>query len=112
QNNIFTRILHFFPISGRSYMAPDRFFRRTEKDYRRTEDILTPNGYHIILENHGTVKNLNKDWKIMDFKIECSEEVNMVSKEKKNDVKKLMQYFEVTGEAKDFYTTVLADVSH
>ncbi|KAJ4442981.1 hypothetical protein ANN_04629 [Periplaneta americana] len=39
-------------------------------------------------------------------------EVNMVSKVKKNDVKKLMQYFEVTGEAKNLYTTVLADVSH
>ncbi|KAJ4433344.1 hypothetical protein ANN_15603 [Periplaneta americana] len=35
---------------------------KTEKDYRRMEDILTPNGYHKILENHGTVKNLNKDW--------------------------------------------------
>ncbi|KAJ4437565.1 hypothetical protein ANN_17710 [Periplaneta americana] len=39
-------------------------------------------------------------------------EVNMVFKVKKNDVKKLMQYFEVTGEAKNLYTTVLADVSH
>ncbi|KAJ4426161.1 hypothetical protein ANN_26970 [Periplaneta americana] len=101
------------------------------------EDILTPNGYHKILENHGTVKNLNKDWKIMDLKSSAQKvlrstlpfkmapqrvitysktlgkhQVNMVSKEKKNDVKKLMQYFEVTGEAKDFYTTVLADVSH
>ncbi|KAJ4451430.1 hypothetical protein ANN_02892 [Periplaneta americana] len=39
-------------------------------------------------------------------------EVNMVSKVKKNDVKKLLHYFEVTGEAKNLYTTVLADVSH
>lgn len=39
-------------------------------------------------------------------------EVNMVFKVKNNDVKKLLQYFEVTGEAKNLYTTVLADVSH
>ncbi|KAJ4425382.1 hypothetical protein ANN_27997 [Periplaneta americana] len=58
----------FFSIRRHSYMAADRVFERIGKDYWRMEDILTPIDYHKMLENHGTVQNLNKDWKITDLK--------------------------------------------
>ena len=39
RSKAFSRIRHFFPIRGHSYMPPDRVFGRVEKEYRRKEDI-------------------------------------------------------------------------
>lgn len=64
----FSKILHFFPVRGHSYMAPDRVFGRLEKLYRRKENILSPKEYYDILEEHGTLKVLNKDWEIKNLK--------------------------------------------
>ena len=49
-------------------MAPDRVFGRLEKLYRRKENILSPKEYYDILEEHGTLKVLNKDWEIKNLK--------------------------------------------
>ena len=64
----FNNILHFFPVRGHSYMAPDRVFGRIEKSYRRKENILSPKEYYEILAEHGTLKVLGKDWNIQNLK--------------------------------------------
>jgi len=64
----FDKIIHYFPIRGHSYMPPDRVFGRIEKVFRKKEKIVSPSEYHDLLKEHGTVKVLNRDWKIYDFK--------------------------------------------
>ena len=64
----FNKIVHFYPVRGHCYMPPDRIFGRIEKAYRKKEEILSPNEYYEILKEHGTVKVLNKGWKLKDLK--------------------------------------------
>ncbi|KAJ4444848.1 hypothetical protein ANN_06645, partial [Periplaneta americana] len=64
----FSNIIHFFPVRGHSYMAPDRVFGRIEKSYRRQETITSPKEYYDLLEEHGTLKVLNKDWNVRNLK--------------------------------------------
>lgn len=68
QNKHFNKTVHYFPIRGHSYMAPDRVFGRLEKCYRKMETILSPKQYHDVLKQHGTVKILNEDWQVRHFK--------------------------------------------
>ncbi|KAJ4446991.1 hypothetical protein ANN_28293 [Periplaneta americana] len=68
QNKHFNKTVHYFPIRGHSYMAPDRVFGRLEKCYRKMETILFPKQYHDVLKQHGTVKILNEDWQVRLFK--------------------------------------------
>lgn len=162
----FSKLVHYFPIRGHSYMPPDRVFGRVEKAYRKKEEILSPAEYYEVLGRHGTIKTLDKDWEVKDlkssaikalrskmpFKIttqrvmvyeksenkvllsvsdtysgspvevqvlksrNCSQEVkkagtlqkrNMVSKEKKKDVLKLMKHFEIPEGAEEFYKDIV-----
>lgn len=76
QSQCFDRIIHFFPIRGHSYMPPDRVFGRIEKVLRKREKIVSPVEYHELMGEHGTVKVLNRDWKIYNFKAMCKQVMN------------------------------------
>lgn len=53
-----------FPVTGHSFLPPDRVFGRIEKDIRQEEEILSPAEYHEIIGKHETIVELGKDWKV------------------------------------------------
>lgn len=57
-----------FPVTGHSFLPPDRVFGRIEKDIRKEEEILSPAEYHKIIGTHETVLQLGKSWKVFDWK--------------------------------------------
>lgn len=57
-----------FPVTGHSYLPPDRVFGRIEKDIRKEEEILAPAQYHEIMKKHETLLQLGQDWKVFDWK--------------------------------------------
>ncbi|KAJ4427175.1 hypothetical protein ANN_24791 [Periplaneta americana] len=69
------------------------------------EDILTPNEYHKILENHGTVKNLNKDWKIMDIKSSAQNVLRLTLPFKKAP-QRVITYSKTLGKHRNVSVTV------
>lgn len=48
-----------FPISGHSFIPPDRVFGLVEKEIKRIETILKPVEYVEVFEKYGTVMLLN-----------------------------------------------------
>lgn len=64
----FRTIKFTFPVRGHSYMEADQVFGRIEKDMRKRETVLLPSTYQDIMQQHGTVKRFNDDWRAYDFK--------------------------------------------
>lgn len=62
------RIQIVFPVTGHSFLPPDRVFGRIEKDIRKEEEILSPADYHTIIAKHEKIVQLGKDWKVYDWK--------------------------------------------
>lgn len=62
------RIELIFPVTGHSFLPPDRVFGRIEKDIRKKEEILSPSEYHGIIEKHETLVHFGKDWQVFDWK--------------------------------------------
>lgn len=64
-----THLEFYFPVVGHSFLPPDRVFARIEKRTRKKEEIILPEEYIRIFEEHGTVIRLggkecvNFDWK-------------------------------------------------
>lgn len=56
-----------FPITGHSYMPPDRVFGNIEKKIRKEEVIISPSQYINFVTEHATVTKLHNipvlDWK-------------------------------------------------
>lgn len=57
-----------FPVTGHSFLPPDRVFALTEKQIRKMETILLPEDYMDVLKEHATVLRLGTDIPIFDFK--------------------------------------------
>lgn len=66
-NNIETIEL-VFPVTGHSFIPPDRVFGNIEKKIRAFENIINPNQYKEILSEHGTIIELGSDCVVADFK--------------------------------------------
>jgi hypothetical protein len=64
----FQRVLVTFPIPGHSYLPADRVFGCIEKLLCPHAEILTPAGYHSILQQQGQVFLYPSDWEIYDHK--------------------------------------------
>ncbi|KAJ8874258.1 hypothetical protein PR048_025101 [Dryococelus australis] len=56
----FKHVEHYFPIRGHSYMPPDR-------ELRKKDTIIEPNGYHKVCVTVTTVNVLGIDWVISNF---------------------------------------------
>lgn len=50
-----------FPVTGHSYIPPDRVFGQSEKEIKRKEVILKPEEYEEIFSHYAKVKKLGKD---------------------------------------------------
>lgn len=58
-----------FPVTGHSYMPPDRVFGVIEKDIKKKDTIVQPQEYLDIFSQHGTVVKLSsEDCPVYDWK--------------------------------------------
>lgn len=57
-----------YPVTGHSYLPPDRVFGRIEKSIRKEEEILSPADYEEIAKKHETVLQMGRDWQVRDWK--------------------------------------------
>ncbi len=64
----FRDITFTFPIRGHSYLPPDRVFGRIEREIRKKEDIVSPQQYYDIFQNHGKVRVFPRHWQVFDYK--------------------------------------------
>ncbi|CAG4957539.1 unnamed protein product [Colias eurytheme] len=56
-----------FPITGHSFMPPDRVFGNIEKQIRKLEVITSPEEYIAVISEHSTVTQL-RDIPVLDWK--------------------------------------------
>ncbi|XP_037302209.1 uncharacterized protein LOC119192498 [Manduca sexta] len=61
------RIEIIFPVTGHSFMPPDRFFGNVERVLKKREVIIQPGEYCDIISSNATVTNL-RDIIMLDFK--------------------------------------------
>lgn len=64
-----------FPVTGHSYLPPDRVFGLIEKDFKKHEIIQTPEQAIDIVSKHCSVKKVGSDLKVYDFKNAAKEVV-------------------------------------
>lgn len=57
-----------FPVSGHSYIPPDRVFGLIEKDIRKNEVIADPQEYIDIFSRYGTIVKVGHDFPVCDWK--------------------------------------------
>lgn len=57
-----------FPVTGHSFLPADRVFAQIEKKARKKDTIIDPNDYIDIFKEHGTVKKIEKDWTVLDWR--------------------------------------------
>ncbi|KAI4458199.1 dna-directed rna polymerases i ii and iii subunit rpabc2 [Holotrichia oblita] len=57
-----------FPVTGHSFLRADRLFALIEKGVKKLDTIILPDEYYDIFKKHGTLKKLNYDWHIQDWK--------------------------------------------
>lgn len=57
-----------FPVTGHSFIPPDRVFGNIEKKIRNYENIVNPEEYKKIIAEHGTVIALGRECVVADFK--------------------------------------------
>jgi len=57
-----------FPITGHSFLPPDRVFGNVEQEIKKNEKIILPCEYRTIIGKHGKVLKLGDDVDVYDFK--------------------------------------------
>lgn len=62
-----------FPVTGHSFIPPDRVFGIIEKTIKKKDTIIDVNEYYDIFETVGTVKKLGHDWNVLDWKDELKQ---------------------------------------
>ncbi|CAG4967551.1 unnamed protein product [Parnassius apollo] len=60
-----------FPVTGHSFIPPDRVFAMTEKEIRRLETITNPETYIDIMGSNATIRRLVTEVPIFDWKSAC-----------------------------------------
>lgn len=55
-----------FPVTGHSFLPPDRVFALIERAIKKKEDIITPSEYEAIIKGNATIHRLTEvsiyDW--------------------------------------------------
>lgn len=67
-NNHIKEVEILYPVTGHSFLLPDRVFGNIEKELRRKEVIVNPEEVYDIVKNYATVKTVGKDVNVLDFK--------------------------------------------
>ena len=61
-----------YPVTGHSYLPADRVFANIEKQIKKNDTIVQPQGYMKLMTN-STVLQVEKDWVVQDWKTEISD---------------------------------------
>ncbi|CAH2102407.1 unnamed protein product [Euphydryas editha] len=69
-----------YPVTGHSFLPPDRVFAFTEKQIRKLEIIVHPDEYRVIFSNHATVHNLASDIPVLNWKQSCKDILKLLAK--------------------------------
>nr|CAH7762377.1 unnamed protein product [Callosobruchus chinensis] len=69
-----------FPITGHSFIPPDRVFGNVEKEVKQREIIVNPNEYINIISNSATVKKLGEDVVNLNWKCEVQKYIRIVKR--------------------------------
>ncbi|KAG7307859.1 hypothetical protein JYU34_006468 [Plutella xylostella] len=65
---LITEVQLIFPVTGHSFIPPDRVFALTEKKIREKECIAQPEEYCEIISKHATVHYLVKEVPVLDWR--------------------------------------------
>lgn len=57
-----------FPVTGHSFLPPDRVFALTEKKIKRKEVIIRPDEYVEVVSEHATIHRLTSEVPVLDWK--------------------------------------------
>lgn len=57
-----------FPVTGHSFLPPDRVFANIEKKLRKKDTIIDPEIYLNLFAEAGTVKRMGKDWEVLNWR--------------------------------------------
>ena len=57
-----------FPVTGHSFILPDRVFGTNEKVINKKEVIFSPKEYVEVIKKHSAVFHLREDYEIFDWK--------------------------------------------
>lgn len=74
------RVEVIFPVTGHSYMPPDRVFALIEKKCRVHEAIINPEEYKNIIQEHATIRNLGSDIRVFDWRAAVRDTINTPDK--------------------------------
>lgn len=64
-----------FPVTGHSFIPPDRVFALTEKEIKRRECIVEPQEYMDVIKLHATVHKVGVDFPVLDWKSQRQENI-------------------------------------
>lgn len=56
-----------YPVTGHSFIPPDRVFAQIEKQVRKLDTIINPEDYLKIIEAFSTIRRLGDDTPVYDF---------------------------------------------
>lgn len=56
-----------FPVTGHSFLPPDRVFAKIERSTKRLSTIVNPNDYIEVIKSCGTVKRVGPEVKVYDI---------------------------------------------
>ncbi|CAH1109680.1 unnamed protein product [Psylliodes chrysocephalus] len=68
-----------FPVTGHSYIPPDRVFANIEKKIRKKDTIINPQEYLDLFSESGSVQVLGVNWKVYDWQEQVKAHVRATS---------------------------------
>lgn len=67
-HDILKKIEIIFPVVGHLFLPADRVFGRIEKEFRKRDTVLDPDGYINIIKEHSTVIQVSNECPVLDWK--------------------------------------------
>lgn len=68
-----------FPVTGHSFIPPDRVFANIQKKIRKKDTIINPQEYLDLFNESGTVQVLGVDWKVYDWQEQVKNHIRATS---------------------------------
>lgn len=65
------KVVLVFPVTGHSFLPPDRVFALIEKRIKKKDTIIEPETYYKVFQEYGTQQRLGIDWDVYDWKNEA-----------------------------------------
>ncbi|CAH1108025.1 unnamed protein product [Psylliodes chrysocephalus] len=60
-----------FPVVGHNFISPDRVFSKIKEKVKKKSVVVKPSNYEKIRAHRSTIRKLNVDWQVYDWKSEA-----------------------------------------